>query len=350
MTNLALRRTIATSDMCNLPAGNFEGSPGDRFHFACAPVSWGVEDYYGPSWEQPYQRILDEMAECGYEATELGPYGYFPVDPQILRPQLEDRSLKMLSSFVPLNLAEPSAAQEAVQRIQEVGELLSALGAPCIVLADHQSKTREAIAGRVPADGSASLTANQWKQVASLGREAEQIAQAFGLDLVFHPHVGTFIETPEETERFFDAVSSSNIGLCLDTGHCLYGTGDPIAIAQQYKDILRYVHIKDIDRPVLEAAHRGGLNFNEAIEAGVFSQIGEGALDFPAFFRTLERNGYQGWCVVEQDIKFGVSTVSPKASMGASLNYVRSVIKELPQRRGADPRSPTAAHREVGDP
>ncbi len=315
------------------PPDNLEGNLHDRFHFACAPVSWGVEDYCGPSWEQPYQRILDEMAECGYEGTELGPYGYFPVDAKTLRPQLEERGLKMLSSFVPVNLAEPTAAREAAQRIQEVGELLSALGAPCIVLADYQSKAREAIAGRVPSDGSASLAANQWKQVVSLGREAERIAQDFGLDLVFHPHVGTFIETPEETERFFDAVSASNIGLCLDTGHCLYGGGDPVGIAKRYKDILRYVHIKDIDMPVLEAVHRNRLNFDEAIEAGVFSQIGEGGLDFPAFFRTLERNGYQGWCVVEQDIKFGVSTVSPKASMDASLEYLHSVIKELEQDR-----------------
>jgi inosose dehydratase len=148
--------------------------------------------------------------------------------------------------------------------------------------------------------------------------------------------VGTFIETPEETERFFDAVSASNIGLCLDTGHCLYGNGDPAAIAEQYKDILRYIHIKDIDVPVLEGVHRSGLNFDQAIEAGVFSQIGEGGIDFPGFFRTLEKNRYQGWCVVEQDIKFGVSTVSPRASMGASLEYLHSIIGKLELGRGAD--------------
>jgi inosose dehydratase len=334
--------------MCSIPASDFKNSLGERFHFACAPVSWGVEDYYGPSWEQPYKAILDEMAECGYEGTELGPYGYFPVDAKALRPQLEDRGLKMLSSFVPVNLAEPSAAEEAVQRIQEVGELLSALGAPCIVVADYQSKAREAIAGKVPADGSASLSAKQWKQVVSFGREAERVARDFGLDLVFHPHVGTFIETPEETDCFFDAVSGSNIGLCLDTGHCLYGNGDPVSIAQRYKEILRYIHIKDIDMTVLEAVHRSGLNFDQAIEAGVFSQIGEGGVDFPGFFRTLEMNGYRGWCVVEQDIKFGVSTVSPRASMGASLEYLHNVLKE-PESGREDSRYSASLPQKVGE-
>ena len=190
--------------------------------------------------------------------------------------------------------------------------------------------------------------AKQWKQVVSVGREAERVAQDFGLDLVFHPHVGTFIETPEETERFFDAVSATNIGLCLDTGHCLYGSGDPIAIAQRYKEILRYIHIKDIDMTVLEAVHRSGLNFDQAIEAGVFSQIGEGRVDFPAFFRTLEMNGYQGWCVVEQDIKFGVSTVSPRASMGASLEYLHNVLKE-PESGREDSRHSASLPQKVGE-
>jgi inosose dehydratase len=300
-----------------------------RFRFASAPVSWGVEDYYGPSWEQPYEKILDEMVEGGYTGTELGPYGYFPTDPETLKPVLRARSLEMLSSFVPVNLADPAASVQAAEQIREVGSLLAALGAPYIVLADAQSKQRESIAGRVPRDGSASLTPEQWSNVARIAREAERIAGDFGLDLVFHPHVATFVETPEETERFFDAVSATRIGLCLDTGHCYYGGGDPVGIANQYKTVLRYVHIKDINESVLEESNRKRLTFDQAVEAGVFSQIGEGCVDFPSFFRILQGHGYRGWCVVEQDIKFGVSAVAPKESMAASLRYLDGVLRRF---------------------
>ena len=51
-----------------------------------------------------------------------------------------------------------------------------------------------------------------------------------------------------------------------------------------------------------------------------------GVLDFPGFFRSVAANGYSGWCVVEQDIKFGVSPVAPKESMGASLKFLRKVV------------------------
>ncbi len=300
-----------------------------RFLFATAPVSWGVQDYRDPSWEQPYAAMLDEMAACGYSGTELGPYGFFPTDPDVLRPVLKSKGLRMLSSFVPVNLADSNASKAVIEHIRQVGALLAALEAPCIVLADEQSRARENVAGRVPSNGSHSLNAQQWQNVAAVLREAERVAADYGLDLVFHPHVGTYIETPAETERFFDAVSATRTGLCLDTGHCRYAGGDPVREAKKYRNLLRYVHIKDIDRAVLEDSLRREWNFEQAVEAGVFSAIGEGCLDFPAFFSTLMANGYSGWCVVEQDIKFGVSPVAPKESMGASLQYLRGVLHEL---------------------
>src|ERR1700738_1401595 len=143
-----------------------------RFHFACAPDSWGVLDYPGPSWDQSYEKMLDEMVAAGYTGTELGPYGFFPTDPTGLKPQLEKRHLKLLGSFVPVVLSDPASAQVAVEQIRKVGNLLSTLNAPFLVLADAQSPERDRISGRVPADGSASLTAAQWKNVAKVVKEA----------------------------------------------------------------------------------------------------------------------------------------------------------------------------------
>jgi len=300
-----------------------------RFRFASAPVSWGVQDDYGPAWEQPYQAILDDMVAAGYTGTELGPYGYLPKDPDVLRPVLQKKNLTMLSSFVPVPLAGPSRASSAINQIRKVGTLLAALHAPYIVLADAQSPERRRIAGRVPPDGSQSLTPAQWREVARIVAEAERVAADFGLDLVFHPHVATYVETPRETEELFDAVSATKMGLCLDTGHCYYGGGDPVREAEKYKHLLRYVHIKDINQAVLAESNRQKLDFDNAVGAGVFSQIGAGCIDFPTFFRTLVKNGYSGWMVVEQDVKFGATTVPPAESMAASLRYLNGVVSQL---------------------
>lgn len=301
----------------------------ERFQFGSAPDSWGVLDYPGPSWEQSYEKMLDEMVEAGYTGAELGPYGFFPTDAKILQPQLEKRNLKLLASFVPVKMTDPAASTAVMERIRKVGDLLAALKAPFLVMADDQSTERNAFSGRTYDKGCPTLSAEQWKHVGKIVADAEKVANEFGLDLVFHPHVATYVETPEECERFFDATSHTNVGLCLDTGHCVYGHGDSVKEAEKYKNKLRFVHIKDCNVKVLEEARRNKWTFEEAIEHKVFTIIGKGDIDFPEFFRTLVKNNYSGWMVVEQDVKFGATPIPPAESIAASLKYLRGVVKDL---------------------
>src|SRR5215469_6418664 len=300
-----------------------------RFRFACAPDSWGVLDYPGPSWNQSYEKMLDEMVEAGYTGTELGPYGFFPTDPMVLRPQLEKRKLKLLGSFVPVKMTDPSASSAVMDRIRKVGHLLATLKAPFLVLADDQSPERNAYSGRTNETGCPTLSAHQWKHVGQIVADAEKVSKEFGLDLVFHPHVATYVESPEECERFFDVSSHTNVGLCLDTGHCLYGHGDAVNEAEKFKSKLRFVHVKDCNSKILEQARRNKWTFEEAIEHKVFTIIGKGDIDFPAFFQTLLKNGYSGWSVVEQDVKFGHTEIPPKVSVAESRKYLNGVIEDM---------------------
>ena len=194
------------------------------------------------------------------------------------------------------------------------------------IMADDQSPERNAYSGRVYDKGCPTLTAQQWKHVDNIVSDAEKVAQEFGLDLVFHPHVATYVESPEECERFYDATSHTKVGLCLDTGYSVYGHGDAVKEAEKYKDRLRFVHIKDRNLKVLEEARKNRWTFEEAIDHKVFTVIGKGNIDFPAFFRTLIKNGYSGWSVIEQDVKFGHTQIPPKHSVAASLRYLEGVM------------------------
>ena len=300
-----------------------------RFKFASAPDSWGVLDYPGPSWNQSYEKMLDEMLAAGYRGTELGPYGFFPTDASVLGPQLSRRKMALLGSFVPVPLGDAQSAREVVAQIRKVGGLLSELGAPFLVMADAQSEVRDRIAGRVPDDDSTGFTPEQWKHVANVVSEAAAVTRDFGLDLVFHPHISTYIETPAETQRFFDVTAGSGIGLCLDTGHCAYAGGDSVAEAIKFREVLRFVHIKDVDEAKLEIVRRDKLNFEQAVEAQAFTIIGNGSIDFPSFFKALQRIDYCGWLVVEQDVKFGATVMPPAESIAASLRYLTGVVESL---------------------
>ena len=198
-----------------------------------------------------------------------------------------------------------------------------------VVLADCQTPQRREIAGRVPLDGSKSLTLAQWKQVGAVIRQVEQAAAEFGLRVVFHPHVATFVETPMEVERLFEVLAGTQVGLCLDTGHCVYGGGDPVDEARKYRSVLHYVHVKDVNAGILGEARRQKLNFDQAIGAGVFSRIGNGCIDFDSFFRFLAESSYSGWAIVEQDVIYGKTLVPPAESMRSSLRYLKNVMSKI---------------------
>lgn len=300
--------------------------PPARFRLATAPVSWAVQDQPDAAWRQPFEQVLDQMLAAGFEGTELGPYGYFPTDPSRLRPALESRHLVLLSSFVPVPLADPAAATAVLDQVRRVSGLLAATGAQRIVIADAQSPRRSKLAGRVPVDGRESLAPADWRRVGKLCGDVETVAAEFGLNVVFHPHAGTFIETPAETEHLFDALAGTQIGLCLDTGHCVYGGGDPVEEAQKYGSLLHYVHVKDINPRALARARRRELDFPGAVAAGVFTPVGRGCIYFPAFFDCLRNLDYSGWLVVEQDVKFGQEDV--QANMAASRAYLAALISE----------------------
>ena len=83
-----------------------------------APVSWAVYEADRPN--PPFARVLDQIAEAGYEGTELGPYGYLPTSAEALAAELSKRHLALGSSFVPL----PLGPAKTLLKLQPVRSLL----------------------------------------------------------------------------------------------------------------------------------------------------------------------------------------------------------------------------------
>lgn len=294
---------------------------------ATAPVSWGIIEVEGFGTSRPYGEVLDQMQEAGYEGTELGPYGYFPTDPNVLRAELSRRQLQLVTAFVPIPLSEPEHFEKGLAHIARVADLLCALGASLLVLADALHPTRMERAGRVaPEDG---LTETQWRDAVALLHRAAQLCRARGLRVAFHHHAGTFVETPEEVERLCALTDPELIGLCLDTGHYVYGGGDPVAAVRKYGQRIWHVHAKDVTASVLARLRREPIAFLEAVREGVFCPLGEGLVDFPALLQELKACGYTGWIVVEQDVDPSRSEGDPLRDALRSRIYVQEVMRRL---------------------
>ena len=290
-----------------------------------APVSWGIMEIEGWGEQQSYDSVLNEMQQAGYTGTELGPYDYFPTDPEKLKSELSARGLDLVAAFVPIPLAHASRHEAGLEEAIRTADLLAAGGAKLIVLADEMSKHRMAVAGRVDPDTDG-MTDEQWANAAVLLTKVTQACRERGLDAVFHHHAGTFIETPDEIERLCNSVDPELLGLCLDTGHYFYGGGDPVEATQKYASRIRHLHLKDVWPPVLEQVRRDKAGFLEAVKRDVFCELGEGAVDFSKVISILTEAGFDGWAIVEQDTDATRAEVKPFESAIRSRRYLRETI------------------------
>jgi inosose dehydratase len=292
---------------------------------ANGPCSWGViENVEGE--RGGYARVLDEMHETGYAGTELGDWGFMPTDPAELARELEARKLKLLASWVTVRLHDPARlAQDEADALRTARQLARVGGPDDLVVLGNDPYTdpvRTQNAGRIRAEHG--LDEARFRTLADgANHVARAVMKETGLRTVFHHHIGTFVETPAETERLLSTTDPAVLGLCFDTGHYRLGGGDPVEGIRRHADRIWHVHFKDHEPAVAERARREGWDAVQAVEHGVFCELGKGDVDFRAVVAELRRIGYQGWIVVEQDVLPGMG--SPRESARRNREYLRAI-------------------------
>jgi inosose dehydratase len=259
-----------------------------RDRIAGAPISWGVCEAPGWGHEIAPARVLGEMRELGLRTTELGPTGYLGARPQDVREQLARHDLRLIGGFlpVPLHIDPALDLTEAVDAIATLAEA----GSEVVVLAARS------------ADGSydrkVPLSDQEWPVLLGNIDRLQTVIRDHGMTPTLHPHVGTAIEDRASVLRLLD---SSDIALCLDTGHLLIGGTDPLELLERAADRVAHVHLKDVDTAVAKTVSAGDSDYMGAVREGLYTPLGAGDLDIPAIVSALETAGYQGWYVLEQD-------------------------------------------------
>ena len=168
------------------------------------------------------------------------------------------------------------------------------------VFAIDGSKDRDESAAN--ADAGPGFTNAGFKSVANFVEKWAVRAHELGMASSFHPHGGTYIETPRET-KILMSLLSEKVSLCLDVGHWLVGGGDPVAAAREYGKRVTHVHVKDVSGEVLQKMKNKEVpNMGYAVdELKLFVPAGTGLLKVRELFIALEESGFSGWLMSEQD-------------------------------------------------
>lgn len=295
-----------------------------QIQIATGPVSWGVLMKDTPN-VPPWSQVLDEMQAAGYTGTELGPYDYLPLDTGRLRDELDKRGLTLCSAFTIVNLVDPGARVQEYEEAITTAHFLAQMGCEWIVLSDalFVNPTRSQRAGRIcPQDG---LNADQWRDfVANTHAFARRMLDEFNLKTVYHPHVGAWVESAAEIERFLSDTDPDLVGFCLDTAHTTYGGADPVDLCRRWGSRIRYLHLKECDSATLQSVVAAEGDFFDAVKANAFPELGKGSVDFPGLLAALRDLAYNGWAVVEQDMLPGTGA-NALASATANRAYLRSI-------------------------
>lgn len=283
---------------------------------AGAPISWGVCEVPGWGWQYDPATVLTQMREVGIAATEFGPDGFLPDDPADKAKALADLGLRAVGGFVPVVLHDPS--HDPAPEVARALEGFVAAGASTLVLA--------AATGQDGYDDRPVLDSVGWSTLLANLDSLAALAAKQGIRATLHPHVGTMVENAEDVDR---VLQGSTIGLTLDTGHLLIGGVDPVALALEHTSRILHTHLKDVDAAWAAKVQSGEVSYTDAVRAGMYRPLGGGDIDLTTIVSALERSGYDGWYVLEQDTILAErpSDDGPLADVRASIEHLRRIAE-----------------------
>jgi inosose dehydratase len=270
----------------------------DKIRFAIMPTCWTNDDFPWVGDHIPFEQCVSEMALAGFEGCSVG--HKYPTDVPTLKKELGLRGLQVSEPWVSLYFTNADMADLTVEAFRRQIAFIKELGGERIVVAElghsvHQLAEVAVLPNKPVFDD------EQWTRLVDGLHEVGKLTREAGLDLCYHHHMGSGVQTRAEVDRLMAATDPDLVHLLLDTGHLLWGGDDPLELARAHAGRIRHVHLKDIRPDVMAEAVAKRWSFYQAMMAGVFTVPGDGCIDFPPILQTLADAGYEGWFSVEAE-------------------------------------------------
>ncbi|MGV3271244.1 myo-inosose-2 dehydratase [Bacillus siamensis] len=260
-----------------------------------APIGWRNDDMPEIGAGNTLQHLLSDIVVAGFQGTEAG--GFFP-EPSVLNKELALRNLriagKWFSSFIIQDGIEKTA-----ESFTEHCDYLQKVGADAAIVSEQTYSVQGLdidVFKKKP-----HFTDEEWDTLCNGLNRLGKIAKEYGLNLTFHHHLGTGVQTAEEVDRLMEGTDPRYVHLLYDTGHAYISDGDCMTILNKHMDRIRHVHFKDARIDIMERCRQEGKSFRQSFLQGIFTVPGDGCIDFTEVYRTLIRHDYSGWIVIEAE-------------------------------------------------
>ena len=228
---------------------------------------------------------LAAVAKMGYQGVEwVGWDRYYGWKPQALRNVLDRHNLKSCGTHLTLDALTGDALKSTI-------EFNKVLGNKFLIVSSLPRASMSSLAALMD-------TAKLLTDLAAQVKEA-------GMRVGYHCHAQDF--KPVADRIPWDVVFANagpDVIMQLDTGNCLEGGGNPVAILKTFPHRAVTIHLKEYGGP------KGAV-------------IGEGSVPWPEIFAICETTGGTQWYIVEQESYRG----SPLHDVKLCLENLRKMGK-----------------------
>jgi inosose dehydratase len=284
----------------------------------CGQITW--------SNDTAEDQVLAEIAQAGYAGAPAGPpSGRTAAQIQAL---FASHKLKPAPGYLGADFWRADQRDSILERARQYAALMRELGCSELYVAaggfkshiTSSGRSRSQLAGHVAA--SDALTGAEYQTFADTLNQVGEITLREGVRSCFHNHVGSVIETREETDRLLALADPALVFLGPDTGHLAWAGADPVAFCRDYATRIKTIHVKDVSEAVRARGAAQAWDYGTFTQNGIFAELGEGDVDFPAIFAILRDAGFSGWVIAETDV-----TQKPTALESATISreYLRSI-------------------------
>jgi len=290
------------------------------------PTGWTNDDFQEIGNDIPYQTILDQTKECHYEGGSTG--HNYPTHLPSLLSAVGSRQLRIASTWFGTTFTSGADFEIAFEAFKRQIDFLRAVGATDVVVAElaaavNQVRTKSVLTDRPI------FTGPQWYLLTTSLNTAGKFARDNGMQLSYHPHVGTGVMTIAETDQLLGSTDQDAVALCLDTAHLSYGGASQSDIEQltrTYIKRIKHVHLKQIRKSVRDKAVDLKYSFYQAIQEGIFTVPGDpaGDLNLDPIVEALKGVGYDRWLIVEAEQN--PANANPLQCAQTARRYIREQL------------------------
>lgn len=262
-----------------------------------AAITVGITVDTRPDWNGPenFIRSIDEASAVGYHHIETF-WNYverWEENPRGLANELGKRDLRLETvsngGRMHTDFVDPG------QREAVIADHVRLLRFIEWFRCDHLKIN---IGGRhAPGDRTA-----DYQEMARTFNELGKHARNLEIKLGVHPHLGSALETRQDTEAIMKMTDPGLVYLVVDTGHTTMAGMDPVQLTRTYLHRIIEFHIKDV-APENRGGFKGVLKqpYTTTPENRIFFELGKGGVDFAGIKKILDESRWKGWWTVELD-------------------------------------------------